>query len=686
MVTEKHDTWRLRCFTVLSKIAPVAQMLLSLYLRLVVLTAGTLLPFFWIVVILGHRRQRNFERVFFFLCLALIFLFGGSLLELNAELFYAAPPRGLTRFVWSLVCLGLWFLPALLVHLHVEYAQVRKQIASATTRRVWLLGAYLPAVVLAPRLFAAFRVTVFFDFVFPGEALGRAFQLWLVLALLLGAVWQRKFAKVAPDQPQKEFHQSLQWNFCWLAAWIVIAHQTALHFRGPSNLEGAFLGTLLLFFAVRPLISLIRNVQKFNFLQIGRQRNLLYAVFAAFLGLLYLSLIRRVSLWCAPYLPPESTAALLLFLPVAFFEPLQRFVGRMLRRTAQTEMDRAQRMMAPIQEAARLGNVEKLKNFIERWVAEQLQLAEVHLELDAAHLGEPRDGAGQMFLVKNGGQLTALLRAKPYGAMLSGETEAALEFLAEQLPGPIDLCRLIEEKLRLERELAERERLALLGQMAASISHNLKNPLGSIKTILQVQLENPDVPNTVRAETKMVLAEINRLSATLSQLLKFSRPTLLGETAAATSSDAQAVLTEVITVLNHEAEKRDIAIELQPPPQPQSAPAALVVTASKEALHDIFSNLLLNALEASPNGGRIDIAIEAADGFCELTITDDGPGIPADLQQKILQPFFTTKTQGTGLGLTIVTRRLSEISGTLTFQSPTKGGAGTKCTVRLTRM
>ena len=75
--------------------------------------------------------------------------------------------------------------------------------------------------------------------------------------------------------------------------------------------------------------------------------------------------------------------------------------------------------------------------------------------------------------------------------MISGETYAALEFLCEQLPAAFDLCRLIEEKLQLERELAERERLALVGQMAASISHNLKNPLGSIKTILQVQLESP---------------------------------------------------------------------------------------------------------------------------------------------------------------------------------------------------
>src|ERR1700675_2523039 len=97
-----------------------------LYLRLIVLTAGTLLPFFWMVVILGHRRQRNFERTFFFLCLALTFFFGSSLLELNAELYYQTLPHGFLAFTWTVLCLGLWFIPSLLIHLHIEYARIRE--------------------------------------------------------------------------------------------------------------------------------------------------------------------------------------------------------------------------------------------------------------------------------------------------------------------------------------------------------------------------------------------------------------------------------------------------------------------------------------------------------------------------------------------------------------------------------
>src|SRR5208337_3203056 len=141
-----------------------------LYLRLILLTAGTLLPFFWIVVILGHRRQRNFERIFFFLCLALLFFFGGSLLALNAQVYYSAIPPSLGIFCWTVVCLGLWFLPPLLVHLHVEYAQIRELLPSGLQKRLSPLLAYLPTVLLAPKLYEALRLRGEFDFVLPSDS------------------------------------------------------------------------------------------------------------------------------------------------------------------------------------------------------------------------------------------------------------------------------------------------------------------------------------------------------------------------------------------------------------------------------------------------------------------------------------------------------------------------------------
>jgi signal transduction histidine kinase len=260
--------------------------------------------------------------------------------------------------------------------------------------------------------------------------------------------------------------------------------------------------------------------------------------------------------------------------------------------------------------------------------------------------------------------------------MLSGETAAALEFLCEQLPGALDLCRLIEEKLELERELAERERLALVGQMAASISHNLKNPLGSMKTILQVQLENPELPESIRGETKMILDEISRLSTKLNQLLQFSRPAVRGRNGAG-SCDVGAVVEEVTGVLSHEAGRRGLKL------QTQVSGASAKVAVSAEALNDIVSNLVVNALEATPRGGHVSVSTLQENGKCNLLVEDDGPGIPPALHEKILQPFFTTKSQGTGLGLAIVARRVAEFGGKVDWESPARNGHGTRFKVTL---
>jgi two-component system, NtrC family, sensor histidine kinase HydH len=672
---------------------------IATYLRLTVLTAGTLLPFFWIVVILGHRRKRNFERIFFFLCLALVFFFGGSLLALNAQLFYPQIPGALERFAWVVVCVGLWGLPSLLVHLHVEYADIREMFTARAGRRAWVAGAYAPAILLGPAFYEAARAKSGLDFELPSNSFGVAFQGWLLAAILICAIWQIRFLRAAPEREQRAFHRNLEIYFLLLAAWIFAAH-AYLRLRPAGEAAIASYGALLALFALAPLIQLLRNVQKFNFLQIGRQRNLLYAVFAVFVALLYLSLIRRVSQWLEPYFPPEATAALLLFLPVAFFEPLQRLVGRILRRTAQSEMDRVQRLTAEIQQEARHGDLRRLVQFVERQVKETFELAEVKVSLqemspiseaarqfarEAGFTGELKRGEPRCRLVvlKEGqrayatlGNVIAVMCVRSHGAAISGETEAALEFLCEQLPGALDLCRLIEEKLRLERELAERERLAVLGQMAASISHNLKNPLGSIKTILQVQLESEELPEGMRAETRMVLDEISRLSAKLSQLLQFSRPAVRGGTVEA-SCDARAVADEVGGVLRHEAERRGVALEVA------VDGVGARVAASAEAVNEILSNLVVNALEATPHGGRVSVSGGMnGEGFL-FSVEDDGHGVAESAREKILQPFFTTKTQGTGLGLAIVARRVAEFGGKLDFESPIGNERGTRFKVVL---
>jgi len=642
------------------------------YVRLIGFTAGTLLQLFWMVVILGYRRQRNFERVFFFLSLAMFFFYAGSLLALNAQIYYAEPPTLLTAFSNTLVCAGLCFLPPLLVHLHFEYADTRALLRNRSAKRLVVLAAYTPVLYFALHVYPSFANSPAFDFLTPGSALGRAYGVWLAAALVIGLVWQIRFTGSAPNRPEEWFHKQLFKFFLAMSLGVLY-----LHFFQGAGTNAEVTSTVLALLAIFPFAAMLEMVYRYNFLNIGRQRNLVYAVSATFLALLYLALVRRVSTWLAPEIPPEASAAVLLFVLVIFIEPLQRALGKRLQETAQREMDRVQRVTAEAQEIARLGDLPKLVGAIEKRLKEEFEFAEVML-LDSARAHEEpsQKKFKETFAIVQGGRRVGTLGVEPHGAFVSGEKRAALEFLCEQLPGALDLCRLIDEKVRLERELAERERLALLGQMAASISHNLKNPLGSIKTILQVQMESPELPESLRGETRIVLDEIGRLSSKLNQLLQFSRPAVRGGKVEATC-DASAVIEEVASVLRHEAERRGVTLELR-----LCANGARTAAAG-EAVSDIVSNLVVNALEATPRGGYVRVGAAVENGGCLLTVEDNGAGISESAREKILQPFFTTKTQGTGLGLAIVARRVVEFGGKLEWESPASENRGTRFRVTL---
>jgi signal transduction histidine kinase len=648
------------------------------YTRLIGHTAGTLLQLFWMVVILGYRRQRNFERVFFFLCLALFFFYGGSLLALNSQIYYKLPPAALNEFAIAIISIGLCLLPALLLHLHMEYAETRGLLGSKRWKLAVLFLFYAACLHLAYHRIPSLLQDPQFNFLEPSSSLGEGFAIVLAVALAWCGNWERRFATAAPDKPQRYFHWTLLVVFAVAVLAVGGLHLAPFHLEARTAEEFATAFSLL---PILPFTVLIYLVQRHNFLQIGRQKNLLYAISATFLALLYLSLVRRLGTWLEPVLPPEATASILLFVLVIFIEPLQRALGRRLQETALKEMDLAHRLASEIQQEARRGDVPQLANFIESRLKEQFELAEVGLMLwDPSGGKEERLPARKEyrvgFAILQGNRTIGTLGIEPHGSAISGETKVALEFLCEQLPGSLDLCRLIEEKLRLERELAERERLALVGQMAASISHNLKNPLGSMKTILQVQLENPELPESMRAETKMVLDEVGRLSGKLNQLLQFSRPAVRGGSVAG-SCDARLVIEEVAGVLSHEAERRGVKLLLRVSGENSR------VAVSSEALNDIVSNLLVNALEAATRGGNVSVSAAPHAAVFVLGVEDDGPGIPAALREKILQPFFTTKSQGTGLGLAIVARRVAEFGGKVDWESPVRDGHGTRFQVTL---
>jgi signal transduction histidine kinase len=240
--------------------------------------------------------------------------------------------------------------------------------------------------------------------------------------------------------------------------------------------------------------------------------------------------------------------------------------------------------------------------------------------------------------------------------LLSPEVRAVLQVLSTQAAIAIEDCRLVEENSRLERKLAQGERLAALGQMAATVAHEVKNPLSAIKSIAQVMREDEGLSVEYGRDLNLIVGETDRLSRSVTQMLDFARQS---PQALAGADIAVAELVHAVADLfRAEAAERGIRLTVR---------CEITETLDGEraaALRDATSNLIVNAMQASPLEGEIIVQGEADETELRLTIKDGGAGIPLDVQSRIWEPFFTTKQRGTGLGLAIVRKRIEEVGGT----------------------
>src|SRR5208282_2226103 len=157
--------------------------------------------------------------------------------------------------------------------------------------------------------------------------------------------------------------------------------------------------------------------------------------------------------------------------------------------------------------------------------------------------------------------------------------------------------------IHLERELAAKEKMAFLGEMAARIAHNVKNPLSGMKTIVQLMEEDQELPEKSRSDCRMLVDEIDRLNRNISQVLRYAKPARDTDRPA----DLVAVVKRVAAISRMDAERRHITLEI-------IAGEPCLVEGGEDAASDIISNLLVNALEASEAGNAIRIRFARPEG------------------------------------------------------------------------
>lgn len=227
----------------------------------------------------------------------------------------------------------------------------------------------------------------------------------------------------------------------------------------------------------------------------------------------------------------------------------------------------------------------------------------------------------------------------------------------------------LSARVRMEEQLREQAALVRLGEMAAVIAHEIKNPLAGIRGAVQViggRLPNESRDAAIVGE---IVNRIDTLNGLIQDLLLFARPPRPKPSLV----DVSPLVATTADLLTDDPALSGIEIHVEGSSPP--------VSADPELLKIVFQNLIVNGAQAMGGKGRISVWIHTTDETCHVRFVDAGPGIPSDIRQKIFTPFFTTKARGTGLGLPTAKRLIEAHQGTIHIDCPPTGG--TTVTIRL---
>lgn len=245
------------------------------------------------------------------------------------------------------------------------------------------------------------------------------------------------------------------------------------------------------------------------------------------------------------------------------------------------------------------------------------------------------------------------------------------------ITGVLELIQDVTERRALEAQLRESESLARVGELAATVAHEIKNPLAGIRAGLELVARDLEDGSRGAAAVPRLLALIDRLNASVRDLLAFARPSPLR----LGPCPLGPVLDDAVALVRASRPVARVAIRREAPP------ADLVVRADPAALRQVLVNLVLNAAEAMeqvpPERAEIVISVARADGAAVVAVRDRGPGFPPEARAGAFKPFFTTKPGGTGLGLALCRRLVEGHGGTIEIDAAPGGGAAVRVRIPL---
>lgn len=216
---------------------------------------------------------------------------------------------------------------------------------------------------------------------------------------------------------------------------------------------------------------------------------------------------------------------------------------------------------------------------------------------------------------------------------------------------------------KLQLKSLQEDRLRVMGELAAGMAHEIRNPLGSIELMVTLMQEDEGHKNDKHSSELLtrIRSSVDNMNHIVTNILLYTKDLHLERT----QFPVEKLLTDAESIALNTITKKQVAVEKHISPT--------LLSADYELLKQSIANILINAAQAAPVQGRISIETQEKKDRLLIKITDNGPGIPDEIKEKIFKPFFTTKTTGTGLGLAMVKRVIEAHAGNIFFQSGPKG-------------
>jgi signal transduction histidine kinase len=542
------------------------------------------------------------------------------------------------------------------------------------------------------------------------------FALWAAYVLCFIAVTDLLIARRSSSQNERRAMRTLAVSFVAIGILLVAVYGLGV---GEATNWGDYLKTIANLGSLLPSALIAYYIYRYRYLELIIKESLIVASFAAVVLTAYLYGIRTLGGWLTErYQLRSGVVETLLILALALLAaPLRRWIEKRFHNLFQREATLYREVVARIAaQAGQYKQLPELLRFVEERTAQALGLRRVRIHLhrpqhDESETAdaflyekkpEPIDEAtelmgqlleqarergwraveGERSVRELGFEIAYALRREDHvvGLMLidaaadalTPDARSVLEVLAGQVAVAIEDCRLVEENVWLERRLAHGERLAALGQMAATVAHEVRNPLSAIKSIAQVMREDKELSREYGRDLNLIVGETDRLSRSVTQLLSYARTT----PPSIAPCRADELARSVVDLFSAEASARSVELECL------AETSRELDGVSAAATRDALSNLLLNALQATPGGGRIRVEARTDADSLLFIVRDSGPGIAPHLRERIWEPFFTTKQRGTGLGLAIVRKRMEDIGGTTSLLPEDEAGTGASFELR----